>query len=97
MRETLKTIYLRALGTCAPEKLIRVTPYMPRPVVAIGKCAGALRDGLDNDVDAFVVIPAGYRRPVKRATVVEGGHPNITPASFHGDWSYTIAPRKPDH
>lgn len=54
---------------------------MPRAVVAIGKCAGALRDGLDDDVDAFVAIPAGYRRPVKRAIVVAGGHPNITAAS----------------
>jgi hydroxypyruvate reductase len=82
VRETLRTIYLRALDACAPERLIRVTPDMPRAVVAIGKCAGALRDGLDEDVDAFVAIPAGYRRPVKRAKVVEGGHPNITKASF---------------
>ena len=21
---------------------------------------------------------------------------NITPADFHGEWNYTIAPRKPD-
>ncbi|HEY2131879.1 MAG TPA: hypothetical protein VGH36_03230, partial [Acetobacteraceae bacterium] len=21
---------------------------------------------------------------------------NITPANFHGEWNYTIAPRKPD-
>jgi hydroxypyruvate reductase len=55
---------------------------MPRAVVAIGKCAGALRDGLDDEVDAFVAIPAGYRRPVKRAQILEGGHPNITAASF---------------
>jgi len=55
---------------------------MPRNVVAIGKCAGALRDGLDDDVNAFVAIPAGYRKPAKRAIVVEGGHPDITAASF---------------
>jgi len=82
VRETLRTIYLRALDACAPERLIRVTPDMPRKVVAIGKCAGALRDGLDEDFEAFVAIPAGYRRPVKRSTIVEGGHPNITATSF---------------
>jgi hydroxypyruvate reductase len=80
--ETLRTIYLHALDACTPERLIRVTPDVPRKVVAIGKCAGALRDGLDDDVDAFVAVPASYRRPVKRAKVVEGGHPNITAASF---------------
>ena len=82
MRKQLKSIYLGALDTCAPERLIRVTPDMPRAVVAIGKCAGALRDGLDDDVDAFVAIPTGYRRSVKKAKVVEGGHPSITSASF---------------
>jgi len=80
----LRSIYLRALDTSAPERLVRnvLTADMPRTIVAIGKCAGALRDGLDDDVDAFVAIPAGYRRPAKRAKVVEGGHPNITAASF---------------
>jgi glycerate 2-kinase len=82
LRDQLKSIYLRALDACAPERLIRPTPGMPRAVVAIGKCAGALRDGLDDDVDAFVAIPAGYRRPGKRTEVVEGGHPGITSASF---------------
>ncbi len=84
MRETLKSIYLGALEACAPDRLVRnvLTPDMPRCVVAIGKCAGALRDGLDDDVDAFVAIPAGYRPPVKRSHVVEGGHPGITAASF---------------
>jgi len=82
LREQLKSIYLRALDACAPERLIRTTPDMPRAVVAIGKCAGALRDGLEDDVDAFVAIPKGYRTPRKRAKVVEGGHPDITSASF---------------
>jgi glycerate 2-kinase len=82
LRDHLKSIYVRALAACAPERLIRATPDMPRAVVAIGKCAGALRDGLDDDVDAFVAIPTGYRRPVKRAQIVEGGHPDITSASF---------------
>ncbi|HSY48560.1 MAG TPA: DUF4147 domain-containing protein [Thermoanaerobaculia bacterium] len=84
MREQLEAIYLRALDACAPERLVRdvLTLDMPRTIVAIGKCAGALRDGLDDDVDAFVAIPAGYRRPAKRAIVVEGGHPDMTAASF---------------
>lgn len=82
MRDQLKSIYLRALDVCTPERLIHATPDMPRSIVAIGKCAGALRDGLDDNVDAFVAIPAGYRRPGRRAHVVEGGHPDITSASF---------------
>ncbi len=82
VRDTLRTIYFRALDACAPEHLVRVTPGMPRVVVAIGKCAGALRDGLDDDVDAFVAIPAAYRRPRKNAEVVEGSHPGITKKSF---------------
>jgi Putative glycerate kinase len=84
LRDQLKTIYLRTLAACAPERLVRaaVTPDMPRNVVAIGKCAGALRDGLDDVDDAFVAIPEGYRLPAKRTEVAIGGHPDITAASF---------------
>ena len=84
MREQLKNIYLRALDACAPERLVRdvITSDMPRNVVAIGKCAGALRDGLDDVDHAFVAIPEGYRLPVKQAQVAIGGHPDITAASF---------------
>ena len=84
MREQLKSIYLRALDACAPERLVRgaITPDMPRNIVAIGKCAGALRDGLDDVDHAFVAIPEGYRLPVKAAHVAIGGHPDITAASF---------------
>jgi hydroxypyruvate reductase len=80
----LKTIYLRALDACAPERLVRaaITPGMPRNIVAIGKCAGALRDGLDDVDDAFVAVPDGYRLPVKRSQIAIGGHPDITAASF---------------
>jgi hydroxypyruvate reductase len=86
--DQLKTIYLRTLDACAPERLVRaaITRDMPRNVVAIGKCAGALRDGLndlDVDVDdALVVVPEGYRIPVKRSRIAIGGHPDITAASF---------------
>ncbi len=84
LREQLKTIYLRALDACAPERLVRtaITPDMPRNVVALGKCAGALRDGLDDIDHAFVAVPEGYRLPVKHAHIAIGGHPEITAASF---------------
>jgi glycerate 2-kinase len=82
--DRLKTIYLRALDACAPERLVRaaITRGMPGNIVAIGKCAGALRDGLDDVDDALVVVPEGYRLPVKRSRIVIGGHPDITAASF---------------
>ncbi len=84
MLEQLKSIYLRALADCAPELLLprALEPTMPRNIVAIGKCAGALRDALDDDVDAFVAVPDGYRLPAKRAIVAAGGHPQMTHASF---------------
>lgn len=84
MIATLHRIYLGALEACAPEGLVQrcVTGEMPRSVVAIGKSAGALRDGLADDVDAFVAIPRGYRRPRKRAVIAEGGHPDMTRESF---------------
>src|SRR6266566_10164403 len=68
---------------CAPERLVAKVwrDGFPRTVVAIGKCAGALRDGIDCE-DAFVVVPKGYRKPEKPARVVEGGHPHFTDASF---------------
>ena len=62
----LRNIYLQALANCAPERLIRrvLRDDMPRDVVAIGKCAGALLDGIADHVrHAFVAVPAGYRMP----------------------------------
>jgi glycerate 2-kinase len=81
----LETIYRRALAACAPEVLVRrvVRDDFPRNVVAIGKCAGALLDGFGEFEEAFVAIPAGYPRPKsERALVFEGGHPEVTEASF---------------
>ncbi|MBV8517304.1 MAG: DUF4147 domain-containing protein [Acidobacteria bacterium] len=83
----LKAIYLTTLERCAPERLIRahVTPDLPRNVVAIGKCAGALLDGVAavHDVaHAFVALPDGYRAPVTHAEIHRGGHPRMTHASF---------------
>ena len=89
----LKAIYLTALERCAPERLVRthVTPDMPRNVVAIGKCAGALLDGVASvhEIEsAFVAVPEGYPAgdpslsSQLRMTVRVGGHPHMTRASF---------------
>src|SRR5439155_12399495 len=80
----LKTIYFRALEQCTPERLVApvLEPEMPRNVVAIGKCAGALLDGIANVDNAFVAIPEGYREPRAAAQTHKGGHPQITSASF---------------
>lgn len=83
----LKAIYLTALQRCAPGVLVKahVDESMPRNVVAIGKCAGALLDGVAavlNIENAFVAIPHGYRLPKTNAQIHEGGHPHMTAASF---------------
>ena len=83
----LKDIHLRALARCAPDVLVRrfVEPSMPRHVVAIGKCAGAMLDGVAavHEIErAFVAVPEGYRRPSTPAAVHTGGHPLMTPSSF---------------
>ena len=80
----LQSIYLRTLEACAPERLVArvLEPGMPRDVVAIGKCAGALLDGLQDAGDAFVAIPEGYPEPRRRAEIHRGGHPYITQASI---------------
>jgi glycerate-2-kinase len=79
----LDEIYRETLKRCAPERLIAKVwrDDFPRTVVAIGKCAGALRDGIDCD-DAFVALPYGYREPQKPARVVFGTHPQYSEASF---------------
>ena len=83
----LKAIYLTALARCAPERIVRehVTADLPRNVVAIGKCAAALLDGVAGAMTidhAFAAIPDGYPLPSARAEVHIGGHPHMTPASF---------------
>src|SRR5438067_2780912 len=79
----LLDLYLETLRRCAPELLIAKVwrDDFPHAVVAIGKCAGALRDGIECD-DAFVALPRGYREPTKPARVVFGTHPNYSEASF---------------
>ncbi len=85
----LESIYLETLARCTPERLIRtvVRRDMPRHVVAIGKCAGALIDGtaaVHEIEDGFAAVPAGYRMPVPRPRidVAIGGHPDYTADSF---------------
>jgi glycerate-2-kinase len=81
----LLDLYLETLRQCDPERLMRavVTDDLPRNVVAIGKCAGALLDGFVDFDDAFVALPDGYREPRStRALIYKGGHPDMTPASF---------------
>jgi len=81
----LRHIYLDALARCAPERLVRevLRDDMPRDVVAIGKSAGALLDGIAGHArDAFVAIPTSYKLPATRAHVAIGGHPDYTESSF---------------
>ncbi|MDP9190727.1 MAG: DUF4147 domain-containing protein [Acidobacteriota bacterium] len=83
----LTRIYLETLARCAPDILVQrqVDPSMPRNVVAIGKCAGSLLDGVAavHPIEAaFVAVPAGYPLPRSNAEVHVGGHPQMTPASF---------------
>lgn len=83
----LLPIYLAALERCSPERMVRehVDPSMPRNVVAIGKCAGPLLDGVaavHRIESAFAAVPAGYLLPRARAEVHVGGHPHMNEASF---------------
>jgi glycerate 2-kinase len=84
---SLRAVYDNTLARCAPEVLVRaVLPAdAPRAVVAIGKCAGALLDGVAGAMEiarAFVALPEGYRAPAALAELAIGGHPEMTAASF---------------
>jgi glycerate 2-kinase len=84
---TLLEIYLETLGRCSPERLVRdvVPDDAPRHVVAIGKAAGALLDGVaaaHRVESALVAIPRGYKLPQTRCDIVIGGHPDVTAESF---------------
>ncbi len=83
----LNAIYRATLARCAPDVLVRahVDASMPRNVVAIGKCAARLLDGVASAIEiehAFVAVPEGYPLPRTRAEVHVGGHPRMTRASF---------------
>jgi hydroxypyruvate reductase len=79
--------YRQTLAACAPDVLVRaVVPRdAPRNVVAIGKCAAGLLDGVAQELDiarAFVAMPRGYPLPSTQADVAIGGHPSMTDESF---------------
>ncbi len=78
----LRDLYLETLAACEPGMLIArcIADDLPRNVLAIGKCAGALAGGLPRVDDALVVVPEGYPRGPFRTLM--GGHPQITHASF---------------
>lgn len=94
----LESIYRRTLRECAPDVLVQ--PHViPSPeegeesgrwhtVVAIGKCAGPLLDGVAGRLAierAFAVVPHSYPEPKWRGNVIvaHGGHPDMDRASFH--------------
>ncbi len=77
----LEEIYRETLDVCRPERLIHVPEDAPRDVVAIGKCAAGLFRGVPAYRDALVIVPAGYPR-VDEVECLEGGHPELTDASF---------------
>ncbi|HSP33321.1 MAG TPA: DUF4147 domain-containing protein [Thermoanaerobaculia bacterium] len=86
----LESIYRRTLDACRPDVLVKpaVRQDMPRTVVAIGKCAGPLLDGVASVLDiesAFAVVPHGYPEPRWRGSVVvaHGAHPDMDRYSFH--------------
>lgn len=92
--ETLRAVYLETLARCSPERLLRAAVreagLPPRAdVVAIGKCAASLLDGIATEIDiprALAVVPAGYRSRVGardgRIEIVTGSHPQVDDASI---------------
>jgi hydroxypyruvate reductase len=83
----LKAIYLDALAACAPARITQnhASSDLPRNVIALGKCAGAMYDGFaaGAPVDrALVIVPSGYPAPATNVEVLHGGHPHMTSESF---------------
>ena len=85
----LESIYRRTLERCFPKTLIQkaISPDLPRVVVAIGKCAGSLIDGVAAALpieQSMAVVPHGYPDPEWRGSIVvaHGGHPRIDQHSF---------------
>lgn len=85
----LESIYRQTLERCSPKSLIQkaVSPNLPRVVVALGKSAGPLIDGVAAAMpieQAMAVVPYGYPDPQWRGSIVvaHGGHPQIDRHSF---------------
>ena len=86
----LKAIYLETLAACAPARLAALAAHhsLPRNVVAIGKCAGPMFDGIASRAtveNAIVIAPHGYPGPrstLRRKEVHFGSHPQLSDASF---------------
>jgi hydroxypyruvate reductase len=114
----LKAIYLTALAQCAPVEVMKRfrisgfrSPGGAPAVVAIGKCAVGMVQGLAPAGEVFIAVPEGYAGaprghdgtygrdetdgsadltigpigpigPIVSHSVHQGGHPQITPASF---------------
>src|SRR3954451_7519155 len=81
MAGALQDIYLQTLERCRAGEVVHVPDDAPRDVVAIGKCAAALFRGVRDYRDALVIVPEGYPR-VDDVECIDGGHPDLTPASF---------------
>ncbi len=86
----LESIYRYTLERCSPQRLVQaaVTADLPRNVVAIGKCAGALIDGVAGAMpidQAMAVLPHGYPDPKWSGAIVvaHGGHPQMDEQSFY--------------
>ena len=83
----LELVYRQTLERCAPETLVRqaVRAELPRNVIAIGKCAGGLLDGVASTHqidDALSIVPRGYPRSRAAHRTIEGAHPIPDEGSF---------------
>jgi hypothetical protein len=79
----LESIYRTALRECAPDHIVRrvLRPGLPGNVVAIGKSAGLLMDGVFAEVDverALCCVPRGYPTVIP-SRGVRGGYPGGGP------------------
>lgn len=93
----LLAVYKAALARCTPERLTREAIFREKieetlgpdvDLVALGKCAAGLIEGATPVLPAdriFIAAPEGYARSSgnRYAEIVEGSHPELSPASFH--------------
>ena len=84
----LREVYLETLRRCEPARLMAGLDLRaaPRSVLAIGKSAGALLEGVAGHFKperALALIPRGYPWPGTPCEVMFGGHPIPDEDSFH--------------